>query len=122
MDFNGKNINDEYYTDKPEIKNEFDLFLQELDVLFNTKEETVLGDLDYGLRLGRFLWNTDNNDRFLASYVKRKINNSCYFADNFEVDVNMKIMKGEKRDIGVVDIKIKGGQDNINRNIEYVLR
>lgn len=123
-DFNIRHKYDEHYNDSPETSISLDLLLQELDILFNTKEETILGDLDFGLRLGQFLWKTNNNDRYISAYIQRKINNSCYMAEFFTVGVDMKILKGQNnRDIGVVDISISGGDNSdVSRNIQYILR
>lgn len=122
-DLNVRNILDEQYIDQPEISSGLDLLLQELDVLFNTGEETILGDLDFGLRLGQFLWKTNNNDRYIASYIKRKIGNSCFMSEYFTINVEVSILKGQTRDIGVVDIYISGGENNdVSKNIQYILR
>lgn len=121
-DFNVRNISDEQHIDQPEISASLDLLLQELDILFNTKEETVLGDLEFGLRLGRFLWKTNNNDRYIASYIKRKINSCCYMSEYFTIGVDVRILKGQNKDIGVVDISVSGGDGGVSKNIQYVLR
>lgn len=121
-DFNVRSISDEQYINQPEISGMLDLLLQEFDILFNTSEETVLGDLDYGLRLGRFLWKTNNNDRYISAYIRRKIENCCLMSEYFTIDVDVKIIKGQNKDIGVIDISVSGGDGDVSKNIQYILR
>lgn len=112
MDFNCRSIDEQLYVNSPEITFMLDIFLQEIDVIFSTEKSTVFGHRAFGINIEHLLWSTSFNSEYLSSMIKQEIQRSSVAATNFRYDVNVSLMKGVSRDIGVIELHIKTHEDN----------
>lgn len=90
-----------------------DCAVQELDLLFNTTCTELIGYTDYGTNFEQFLWNLKPSVEEIDRYIREKVNNT-YFLRSYILDINVKILNGNIRDIYYITIKIKS-PDNENK-------
>lgn len=112
MDFNVRNYLEQVYIDTPEIVDFIDLFVQEIDILFNTDKYEIFGKNDFGIDIEKKLWKTNIRADLLASDIEQAIINHCESQQFFDFTVDVKMIRGISRDIGVVEITIKENQLN----------
>lgn len=82
-----------------------DCAIQELDMLFNTTNTEILGDIEYGTNFEQFLWQLMPSPESLKSYIQEKIG-TTYFASQLNIDVNVTTEAGVARDIYYVEINL----------------
>ena len=93
-------------TDKPVIDNDLIFVLQQIDLLFNTDINDVLGDSQYGTNYDRYLYTLG-----VSNYsLEQKIRNDILRLDlqGFTPSVSVHIVEGTQRDIAFVDIVLSG--------------
>lgn len=93
-------------TDKPVIDNDLIFVLQQIDLLFNTDLNDVLGDSQYGTNYDRYLYTLG-----VSNYsLEQKIRNDILRLDlqGFTPSVTVHIVEGTQRDIAFVDIVLSG--------------
>lgn len=91
--------------DKIFINNNIDAAVQELDILFNTTNTELIGNVDYGTNFEQFLWNLNPSEESLEKYIYEKINGT-YFLSKMYVDVDVTIEEGTHRSIYNVSIVV----------------
>lgn len=103
------------------LNDDFDLAIQELDMLFNTSCTELIGNTDYGLNLESFLWTLTPTTNELNKYINDKIQQYCVFANKFKVSVQTQYMKGTYRSIYVVYISLTDPRTGeiTNRKYQY---
>lgn len=89
------------------LDNVLDCALQELDMLFNTTNTEVLGNMDYGCNFEQFLWSLTPNDEQLKNYIRERIRLNTYYFKQFDYDIDVQSEMGEYRDIYYVTITMK---------------
>lgn len=88
------------------LSDDFDLAIQEIDMLFNTTNTELLGDTNYGLSLETFLWTLTPTTTELNNYINEKIHEYCVFASQFKVNAHVEYYQGTYRSIYVVYINL----------------
>ena len=112
-DFNIRTPDELQYVDSPIITDELDLLLQELDILFNTDENEVLGNSQMGLGLERYLGKYTINNFQLRTLIINKIQENCFMAEKFNVDVEVNFVNGrDASDILFVDVIVSNQRSN----------
>lgn len=101
------------------INDTIDAAVQELDILFNTANTELIGNVDYGTNFEQFLWNLNPSEESLKSYVYEKIN-STYFLAKMKVDVDVSIEDGTHRNIYNVTITVNYPEaiDSTHKNMQ----
>lgn len=95
------------------LGNPVNLIIQQVDMLFNTDINDVLGDENYGTNYDRYLYSTDISTQALES----KVLNDLYKLDlfGFSPSVNITLFTGTQRDIALIDITFKGEYESFNK-------
>lgn len=104
-------------TDDLVINNNLVYVLQQIDLLFNTDVNDVLGD-SFGSNYDKYLYTLGVSNMGLES----KIMNDLYKLDlcGFIPDVVVKIVEGTQRDIAFIDITLKGDYEEYNKT--YIIK
>lgn len=92
------------FTDAPVLDNDLIFVLQQIDLLFNTDINDVLGDSDYGTNYDRYLYTLG-----ISNYgLEQKIHSDLMKLDlqGFTPSVTVHIVEGTQRDIAFVDITL----------------
>ncbi len=101
------------------LNNDFDLAIQEIDMLFNTTNTELLGDTNYGLSLESFLWTLTPTTTELDKYINEKIQQYCVFANKFNVSVQSPYYQGSYRSIYVIYISITDPTTGVTAKRKY---
>ena len=110
-DFNARSSDEQLWLAEPEIISELDLFLQELDILFSFEIGQVMGHRKLGTSLEHMLWSTSFNATYMTAILTDQISDTCFSGINFNWSVEVQILKGVTRDIGVISIHIKNKEN-----------
>lgn len=104
-------------TDAPIVNNNLMYVLQQIDLLFNTGVDDVLGD-SYGSNYDRYLYNLEVSNAMLET----KILNDLYSLDlmGFKPSVVVKITEGTVRDIAFIEITLSGDYNEYNKT--YIIK
>ena len=100
------------------ISNDLTCLLQQVDLLFDTTPNDVLGDPDFGSNYDRYLYTLGiSNDA-----LERKILNDLYNIElfNFKPSVKVTIVEGTIRDIAFIDITFTGDYEQHNKT--YIIK
>lgn len=106
-------------TDDVTISNDLLLVLQQIDLLFDTDINTVLGDDNFGTNYDRYLYNLKMNPLDLQETIQNDINNKIDLC-GFYATVMVNIIEGTVRDIALIDITLSGDYENYNKS--YVIK
>ena len=87
------------------LNDEFDIAMQELDILFNTENTELIGNPQFGTNFEQFLWQLNPSVNDLKRYIQEKISTAT-FLSKYVVDVNVEIVSGNFRNIYVVTINV----------------
>ena len=120
-DFNIYSESEDKYTDKTVVENELDLFIQEIDVLFSTSKFDVLGDPCFGTNIEDILWKTNISASKIEQELSDAVRNSCFMNEFFEWKIKVNIIRGQLRDIAVIDVKITRS-DIENQTVQYIFK
>lgn len=122
MDFNARSIDEQLYIDNPVIDTMLELFLQEIDILFSTEKGSIFGNREWGLNIESFLWQTTFDAMYIQNVIKNEINNNCYTATEFQYSVNVELVKGSSKDIGVITIHIKNSENELVAQPQFIFK
>ena len=86
------------------LSDERELLLQQIDLLFDTSENEVLGE-DFGSNFYKFLWDLTASPSDITEYTKSIISANINLL-GWDLDVETNILEGTKNDIILVTIKI----------------
>lgn len=105
-------------TDDIVISNNLICVLQQIDLLFDTDTNTVLGDPSYGTNYDKYLYTLGMSNSSLESKILDDLHqlNLCGFTPS----VVVKIMEGTYRDIAIIDITLTGSYEEYNKT--YVIK
>lgn len=97
----------------PLLDKNIDLVLQQIDMLFDTSPREVLGDIDYGTRYDKYLYNLNASNESM----KRAILSDIYSLDLFEFTptVDVILLEGTQRDIAIIDITLNDENNSYRR-------
>lgn len=122
MDFNARSVDENLYTEDPDVISLIQLFLQEIDVLFGTEPGTVYGQRTVGIPFESMLWKTKFRPTYLESIIEQGIKKNCYTNEYFRWDVEVKLTKGSTKDIGLVTIHIKDEKGNAIAKTQFLFK
>ena len=102
------------------IENNLEAAIQELDLLFNTENTELIGNVDFGVGLDQFLWTlTPTTDSF-RKYIEEKLS-KLFYLKFFNYNINVEFLEGEFRSIYKLTIDIYTS-DNQKIQKEYEFR
>lgn len=90
--------------DKPIIESEFELAVQELDILFNTQNTELIGNPKYGTNFLQFLWVLQPECDKLESYIYDKIQMFTMYLRNTRFTINVDIANDESDAIYIINV------------------
>ena len=93
------------------IDDDLDEALQELDVLFNTENTELLGDVNFGVNMEQYLWTLTPTTDSLKQYLNNKLIELKYL-QKFQYNLDVKYYVGDYRSIYhiVIDIYLDNKQ------------
>lgn len=105
-------------TDEVMISNDLIYVLQQIDLLFDTNIDDVLGDSNFGTNYDRYLYTLGVSNAALET----RILNDLYTLDlrGFTPSVTVTIVDGTYRDIAFINITLTGSYDNYEKT--YVIK
>ena len=105
-------------TDDIIISNDLLCVLQQIDLLFNTEPNDVLGDNAFGTNYDKYLYTLGMSNTALET----KIYNDLSKLDlcGFDASVSVSIVDGTTRDIAIINITITGDYEDYNKT--YVIK
>jgi hypothetical protein len=114
IDFNISNK----LTDDLIINNDLLFVLQQIDLLFDTDINDVLGDSSFGTNYDKYLYTLGVSNISLETKIISDLNklDLC----GFKPEVTVKIIEGTQRDIAFIDITLKGNYKEYNKT--YVIK
>lgn len=86
------------------ISDERDLILQQIEILFDTKRQDILGE-HYGTRFSDFLWDLNVSANEISQYAEMVIKNNVQLF-GWSVSAETTIMQGSLSDIILITIKL----------------
>lgn len=100
LDFNLSNK----YTDDPVISNDLLYVSQQIDLLFSTRVNDVLGDTYFGSNYEEYVYSID----FGNGDLEEKINNDLGMLDlrGIVPIVTVRLLEGTERDIALIEIEL----------------
>lgn len=106
------NISNKLSTDLV-INNNLIFVLQQIDLLFNTDLDDVLGDSNFGSNYDKYLYTLGVSNISLENKIYNDLNklDLCGFIPS----VTVKIVEGTQRDIAFIDITLKGDYEEYNK-------
>lgn len=119
VDFNIRSEIEKNYINSPDITNELDLFFQEIDLLFNTEKMEVFGNNELGSSIEDLLWKTTFSSEAIKNELNAQIKKYCYMAESFNYNIDVKLVKGNIRDIAEITINVIT-KDNESRNVVFL--
>ena len=105
-------------TDEIIVSNDLIYVLQQIDLLFNTDPNDVLGDSNYGTNYDRYLYTVGMSNAALEQKILRDIKSLDLMG--FSVDVKVSLVEGTERDIAFIDIIISGDYEEYNKT--YIIK
>lgn len=105
-------------TDDVIVNNDLVFVLQQIDLLFDTNPNTVLGDNSFGTNYDRYLYNLGFGNTALEDQITRDLDKIDLMG--FAPIVNVTIVEGTVRDIAMIDITLVGNYENYNTT--YVIK
>lgn len=105
-------------TDDVIVNNDLVFVLQQIDLLFDTNPNTVLGDNSFGTNYDRYLYNLGFSNTALEDQITHDLNKIDLMG--FAPIVNVTIVEGTVRDIAMIDITLVGDYENYNTT--YVIK
>lgn len=104
-------------TDKIIVNDDLTFVLQEIDLLFNTEPNDVLGST-FGSNYDKYLYTLDMSNAALEA----KVYNDLMSLDlrGFTPSVTVVIVDGTQRDIAFIDITLTGNYEEYNKT--YIIK
>lgn len=93
------------------LYDEFDVAIQELDLLFNTENTELIGDPTFGSNFEQFLWMLTPANEELTKYIYELIDKTTYLK-KYVFGVNVTAVKGEYRLIYRVQLDLRKSKDD----------
>lgn len=100
-------------TEKDILSNDVELLIQQVDMLFGTDKNSVLGDLDYGTNYDKYLYTTGISNAAMESKIISDLNTLNLFG--FKPSVKVILLEGTARDIALIDITLTGEYETYNK-------
>lgn len=100
-------------TDDTIINNDLLNVLQQIDLLFDTDVNDVLGDLNFGTNYDKYLYTLGVSNSSLETKILNDINRLelCGFIPS----VTVNIVEGTQRDIAFINITLTGDYEDYNK-------
>lgn len=105
-------------TDELIINNDLINVLQQIDLLFDTDVDDVLGDSSFGTNYDKYLYTLGISNLSLETKILNDLQKIDLYG--FTPSVSVKIVEGTQRDIAFIDITLTGDYKEYNKT--YVIK
>ena len=95
------------------LNTNIELLIQQVDMLFGTEINDVLGDETYGTNYDKYLYTTGISNAALENKVLSDLNNLNLLG--FKPYVEVTLLEGTVRDIALIDITLVGEYETYNK-------
>ena len=96
-----KDINETLELTDPES-----LLIIQIENIFFTKKNEVIGQNEFGLNLEDLLFSFNSNEGDIKSKIVSQIRSYCPLSSMYPIDVKVRFVKGTERDMGIIDLYI----------------
>lgn len=103
----------------PIVSSDEEYVIQQVELLFNTDKEAVLGDLTYGTNYDRYIYTTGISNYALESKILGDLKKLDL--RGYTPSVTVQLMEGTIRDIALIDISFKGEYEIDTFNKTYMI-
>jgi len=104
---------DEYgYANGIIIKQGYALFIQEIQLLFDTERGEILGN-DFGSEARRLIWRQRATEQQVTALLIAEIKRFCDLSNKYRFKLSVKFMLGDSRDIAVIDIEVEALEEAV---------
>jgi len=103
-------------TEDPILRNALDLFRQEISILFSGSPTDVFGNDEDWVDIEKYVFKTNVNASTLESKISNAISRYCPSSEDFTFKVEVKFIRGELSDIGLIDVHIFSSED-VNKKV-----
>ena len=101
-------------SDSVTLNTERELIIQQIDMLFDTDNNEVLGEYNYGTDFRQFLWDMKKSNNDISNYTRSVImSNVDLFG--WTLDVDTTLLHGTNNDIILVSITISKNLTNFEK-------
>lgn len=109
------NIGNSFVTssEKTILNTSIECLIQQVDMLFGTDINDVLGDEHYGTNYDRYLYTAGMSNAALESKILADLNNLNLLG--FSPSVKVTLLEGTVRDIALIELTFKGDYDTFNK-------
>lgn len=105
-------------TDELIINNDLINVLQQIDLLFDTDIDDVLGDSSFGTNYDKYLYTLGVSNLSLETKILNDLQKIDLYG--FTPSVSVNIIEGTQRDIAFIDITLTGDYEEYNKT--YVIK
>lgn len=108
VDIYTKNIADDkdFRPDQPDLKDDLQIFLNQVRNLFSVEPGVVLGASQMGIGLEHMIYETSISPKNLEKNILEQIFTYCSFHTRFTINITVKFAKGTVRDIVFIDLLV----------------
>lgn len=89
-----------------QTNSEIEMLITQIQTILFTNTGEVMGSYRFGCDLEKLIYDFNASTYNVKSIIIEQINQYCPLAEKFNIDVNVEFLKGEIRDIGLIDITI----------------
>ena len=92
----------------PEQTNIIESVIEQIQMLLFTRPGDVLGDPEFGIDLNQFIFELSFSNYEITRVIKNQISRYVLWEKYFNIDVSVRLIKGEFQDSAFIDILIDG--------------
>lgn len=108
-------------SNKPIINTDIEYIVQQIELLFNTDTQSVLGDIDYGSDYDRYVFNIGVSNTALETKILGDLTKLDLLTYTPTVEVTF--VEGTVRDIAMIDITLtEGSEKNVVYNKTFMIK
>lgn len=98
---------------EPTINDDVACLIQQIDILFDSNQGDLIGDIEYGTDYERYLYDL----KLTPEALEEQMLNDLYSLDllGFTPNVNVYLMQGSERDIAVIDVHLRRNSEDYSK-------
>lgn len=107
----------------PILVDVFDMFIQEVDILFETDHTEILnsGGESKWAGMKRLVFETGISNETLKIKLTELIKDECPSSEGIDWDLDVKFIRGSESDIGLIDLHIRDDRQFITKTKNYFI-
>lgn len=101
-------------TDAVILDQEVDLIMQQIEILFDTRNGDVIGEYNYGTRFDTYLFDPNIGNKTIEKEVENYINKNVELF-GWKVDVDVEFLMGTQNDIMLLKVTFSKNADSYSK-------